>query len=129
MTCSVPGCQREVRYVAAQLCGAHYTRQRRGQPLDAIRAGPGRPAGEPSRLVATRISIATLERLEAWARTSRYRSTYDCLRDVVTTTLEHWGTPELQEKLAELEQRASVGPRAVQVRRGRARKLLSRGAP
>ena len=41
--CEVPGCGGE--YVAAGLCRMHYSRRRRGAPLDDARPRPGDPSG------------------------------------------------------------------------------------
>lgn len=118
--CSVPECARDAR--AKGLCASHHRAQLRGRPLVAIRPGPGRPRGPELRAITTRVGLETWARIEAWARDARYGSAYRVVRDVIATTLEYWGTPELQEQLAALEQPVSAGARRVVVAKGKARR-------
>lgn len=53
MTCRAPDCTRPARSLG--LCVAHYRRLKRGKPLGPIGDRPGRQAGEPTVVVATRV--------------------------------------------------------------------------
>lgn len=121
-TCQAPECGRPAR--ARGLCASHHRQQLRGKALAPLRAGPGRPRGPEQRSITTRIGLDTWSRLEAWAATARYGSAYRVARDVISLTLELWGTPELQERLAALELRHELGDRrrGVAVVKGKARR-------
>lgn len=71
MRCSAPGCRREARYVAAQLCSGHYARRRRGVPLEGAIARPGRPPRpKPLVIVPVRLTPDALARLDELATAS-----------------------------------------------------------
>ncbi len=120
-TCTAPGCSLPVR--CRGLCSAHHRRALRGASLERpIADHPGRLPGEPTQLIATRVPLPVMDALRAWVRhNSIGSSTYAVARHIIATTLEHWGTPELVEQLAALDNTLSAGRRPVVVRSRRQR--------
>lgn len=81
--CNVPGCGRIIGKTGAGkgLCALHYSRERRGRPLEA----PVRGEIEPLALISVRVTASVKAALEAEAVARG-----EDLKDVVRRALEQW---------------------------------------